>query len=116
MSCGSAERASTHAAMVGQDWGSPTRRRLAPQPSSSRRMVRTKRVIWCCVMHRGLTCRSSSSLRSTVGHGGWRLYRPREWSDGTGGPHMLEDLMATWEELGHMLADVGENYGDMHPD
>lgn len=29
---------------------------------------------------------------------------------------MVEDLMATWEELGNMLAEVGENYGDMHPD
>ena len=29
---------------------------------------------------------------------------------------MVDDLMATWEELGNMLADVGENYGDMHAD
>lgn len=29
---------------------------------------------------------------------------------------MFEDLIATWQELGNMLADVQENYGDMHPD
>ena len=29
---------------------------------------------------------------------------------------MVEDLIVTWEELGNMLADVGENYGDMHAD
>jgi hypothetical protein len=29
---------------------------------------------------------------------------------------MVDDLMVMWEELGHMLADVGENYTDMHPD
>jgi hypothetical protein len=29
---------------------------------------------------------------------------------------MVDDLMETWEQLGHMLADVGENFTDMHPD
>lgn len=29
---------------------------------------------------------------------------------------MVADLIAMWEELGHMLADVQENYADMHPD
>lgn len=29
---------------------------------------------------------------------------------------MFEDLIAAWQELGNMLADVQENYGDMHPD
>jgi hypothetical protein len=29
---------------------------------------------------------------------------------------MFEDLIATWRELGNMLADVQENYADFHPD
>lgn len=29
---------------------------------------------------------------------------------------MFEDLLAAWQELGNMLADVQQNYGDMHPD
>lgn len=29
---------------------------------------------------------------------------------------MFEDLLATWQELGAMLADVQENYADTHPD
>jgi hypothetical protein len=28
---------------------------------------------------------------------------------------MFDDLIATWEELGHMLSDVAENHTDMHP-
>jgi len=29
---------------------------------------------------------------------------------------MFEDLIATWQEVGNMLADVQQNYGDTHPD
>jgi hypothetical protein len=29
---------------------------------------------------------------------------------------MFEDLLAAWQELGNLLADVQQNYGDMHPD
>ena len=29
---------------------------------------------------------------------------------------MVEDVMVTWQELGNMLADVQENYTDMHAD
>jgi hypothetical protein len=28
---------------------------------------------------------------------------------------MFDDLIATWQELGNMLADVQENHTDMHP-
>jgi hypothetical protein len=29
---------------------------------------------------------------------------------------MFDDLIATWQELGSMLADVQENHTDMHPE
>lgn len=35
---------------------------------------------------------------------------------GQEGRTMFEDLLITWQELGNMLADVQQNYGDMHPD
>src|SRR5438034_11721197 len=40
--------------------------------------------------------------------------RRRRWN--RRGGIMVEDLIATWQELGNMLADVGETYGDLHPD
>src|SRR2546421_7880062 len=35
---------------------------------------------------------------------------------GQEGRTMFEDLVNTWQELGNMLADVAQNFGDMHPD
>src|SRR5260221_3613019 len=35
---------------------------------------------------------------------------------GQEGRTMFEDLVFAWQELGKMLADVQQNYGDMHPD